>query len=685
MGLMGSRDGLWRWMLGLGLAATGLYAVVPTDAVWFRELTLYSLVEGAAVVAVVVGARLFRPVAPQAWLLIAAGMGAFVVGDVIWSVYEVVGRDPFPSVGDLFYLAGYPLIAGGLIVAVRRRRPLGVDLRALFDTAFVTVIAGLLAWVYVIRPVLDDPDLSGAETLVTLAYPIGDLLLVAVAARFVVGSSWNALSLRLLVAGLGLTLVGDVMFAFSIIDGDEGDRVVNTILLTAVVLIGTAGLHPSMGALTEEAGDPAEPSDAVRAILLGGALVAPPVVVIIQEARGEPLYLAATLTAMVLLAALVASRLYLITGRVRRAARRESTLSRYATELLGASGPGELFAAAGRAASELVNDGHPALLIGRRNQSELADHAFVADVVVRGECVGVLVADPSPAQLQRVRPALLSVVAELSMSLERDLLRSTEREAASALNEQIERLRELDRMKDTFVSSVSHELRTPLTSMIGYLEILREGEAGELTEEQARFMGIVDRNCHRLKDLIDDILLTARMDGGHFTLERQPVALGDLAAGHVESIRPTAAAKGVEVVLDVEDGLEPVEGDEMRLGQLLDNLLSNAVKFTPAGGTVAIDIGRRDGMARVEVSDSGIGMPAEELDRLFERFFRASTARTVQGTGLGLSIAKSIAEAHGGTIGVRSEVGVGTTFVVDLPLMASDTSSVRHPDMEVSP
>jgi signal transduction histidine kinase len=678
---MGSRDGLWRWMLGAGLSATALYALVPTDAAWFRDLTLYSLVEAAAVAAVIVGVRLFRPVAPAAWLLIAAGLAAFLIGDVIWSVYEVLGRDPFPSVGDLFYLAGYPLIAGGLVVAVMRRRPLGVDLRALFDTAFVTVIAGLLAWVYVIRPVLDDPDLSGAETIVTLAYPAGDLLLVAVAARFVVGSSWNALALRLLVAGLGLTLAGDVMFALSVVEGDPADRIVNSALLTAVVLIGTAGLHPSMGALTEEAGEPPEQSDAVRAILLAGALVAPPVVVMIQEARGEPLYLAAALTAMVLMGALVAGRLYLITGRVRRAARRESTLSRYAAELLAGVDPHELFDAANRAAADLVGDGRPAAIVDAHPQTE---HAFSADIIVRDDAVATLVVDPGPARLRRVRDSLTTVATQLSMALERNQLLAVEREAAEALGEQNARLRELDRMKDTFVSSVSHELRTPLTSMIGYLEILRDGEAGVLTDEQTRFVAIVDRNCHRLKDLIDDLLFTARMDGGHLTFERVPIALGDLAARHVESIRPTAAAKGVEVVLGIAADLDPIEGDEMRLGQLLDNLLSNAVKFTPPGGTVAIDVGHRDGMAHVEVADSGVGMPAEDLDRLFERFFRASTARAVQGTGLGLSIAKSIAEAHGGTIAVRSEVGVGTTFVVELPSMPR-TASVRQPDLEVSP
>jgi signal transduction histidine kinase len=668
-------------MMGLGLSATAFYAVLPRDPEWVPDLLVYAPVECGAVVAIVLGVRRHRPAAPQAWLLIAGGLTAFLIGDTIWSVYVVLDRDPFPSVGDLFYLGGYPLIAAGLVVAVVRRRPFGVDLRAWLDAAIVTVIGGLFAWVYLIHPVLDDPELSGLETMVTLAYPIADLLLLAVAARFVIGSSWNSLALRLLLGGLVLLLVSDVIFALAVVEGEEGDRIVNTMLLASSVLIGTGGLHPSMVELTEEAGDPAEQSDAVRAMLLAAALISPPVVVIVQEARGEPLYLAAALIAMILMAALVTVRLQVITGGVRRAARRESTLSLYASQLLAATGSDELFEAAEVAAADLVGDGRPVALLRRAQTGEQADHAFAAEIVVRDQPVAVLVADPRPSRMRRVRDSLSTVATELAMALERDGLLALERETAEKLSDQNERLRELDRMKDVFVSSVSHELRTPLTSMVGYLEILRDGEAGALTDDQVHFLEIVDRNCHRLMDLIDDILLTARMDGGHFTLERAPVALGDLAARHVESIRPTAAAKGVQVVLDVEDDLEPIEGDEMRLGQLLDNLLSNAVKFTPSGGTVIVDIGTHDRVARVEVSDSGIGMPAEDLDRLFERFFRASTARTVQGTGLGLSIAKSIAEAHGGTIGVRSQVDVGTTFVVDLPLMPS-TASV--PDLEVS-
>jgi len=663
---------------------TALYAAAPSDSVGARELIVYSLVECAAIAAVVVGVRRYRPSAPQAWLLLAGGLTSFLIGDVIWRVNGLLDRDPFPSGGDFFYLAAYPLIAGGLGVAVMRRRPLGVDRRAWIDAALVTVIAGLLAWVYLIRPVLDDHALSGFESLVTVAYPVADLLLVAVAARFVVGSSWRALSLRLLVAGLGVTLLGDVMFALSVVDGTPSDRLVNTVLLLGIVLVGVAATDPSMRELTEDAGDPAEQSDAARVMLLAGALVVPPVVVIVQEARGEPLYLGAALTAMILVSALIAARVLHMTGSVRRAARREATLSRYAAELLAATGPDELFAAARGAAAELVGNGWAALVDGSGVEERYdADYGFSATIAVRDEPVAVLVADLSAATLRLIRDSLTTVAAQLSMALERDRLLSVERRAAEALSEQNERLRELDRMKDSFVSSVSHELRTPLTSMVGYLEILRDGEAGALTEDQEHYLGIVDRNCHRLNDLIGDILVTARLDSGHFSLERELVDLGGLTAKHIESIGATASAKGVEVMLILGDEPVWVDADAMRLGQLLDNLLSNAVKFTAPGGGVTISVARHDCMARLDVSDNGVGIPANELDRLFGRFFRASTARSVAGTGLGLSIVKSIAEAHGGTIGVRSEEGVGTTFTVELPLPVSDEPMKRDADTEV--
>jgi signal transduction histidine kinase len=245
-----------------------------------------------------------------------------------------------------------------------------------------------------------------------------------------------------------------------------------------------------------------------------------------------------------------------------------------------------------------------------------------------------------------------------------------ERERALARErEQNDRLRELDRLKDSLVASVSHELRTPLTSIRGYAELLLEREAGELNEEQEQFLNVIDRNTGRLLRVIGDLLFVAQVDAGKLALERTDFHLGELAAECVDAARPSADAKGIAVHLEADDTPE-VYADRSRLAQAFDNLLSNAIKFTPAGGRVDLRVSASAGTAVVEVSDTGIGVPPDEQEKLFERFFRTTgaTDRAIQGTGLGLSITKAIAEAHGGTISVESAEGVGTTFRIEFPL-----------------
>jgi signal transduction histidine kinase len=243
---------------------------------------------------------------------------------------------------------------------------------------------------------------------------------------------------------------------------------------------------------------------------------------------------------------------------------------------------------------------------------------------------------------------------------ERDLL-------LRELAEQNERLRELDRMKDDFVASVSHELRTPLTSIRGYLELVRED--GGLDEEQDRMLGIVDRNADRLLGLVTDLLFIAEVDAGKLTLERHRVQLGDVAGESVEAASPHARVAEIELNLDADDQLV-VDGDRARLAQVFDNLISNAIKFTPAGGRIDVRVFRSDAAAVVEVSDTGSGIPEEEREHLFERFFRTSGAirAAVQGTGLGLAIVVAIAASHGGTVRCESAEGGGAKFLVSLPL-----------------
>jgi PAS domain S-box-containing protein len=232
-----------------------------------------------------------------------------------------------------------------------------------------------------------------------------------------------------------------------------------------------------------------------------------------------------------------------------------------------------------------------------------------------------------------------------------------------------ERLLELDRLKDEFVALVSHELRTPLTSIRGYLELIREGKGGKVTKKQERFLEVMNRNSERLLRLVSDLLFVAQAESGNVALELEQLDLADVAAESVDATRPLAATKAIALSLESGNELR-VSADRARLVQLLDNLLSNAVKFTPEGGRVDVTVSAENGHAVLKVADTGIGIPRSEQDRLFDRFFRASTAtaQAVPGTALGLAIAKAIVEAHDGSIEVESDEGSGSTFRVQFPV-----------------
>jgi PAS domain S-box-containing protein len=246
--------------------------------------------------------------------------------------------------------------------------------------------------------------------------------------------------------------------------------------------------------------------------------------------------------------------------------------------------------------------------------------------------------------------------------------------------------RATERMKDQFVSLISHELRTPLSSILGYLELVMDDEDSPLTDEQRQYLTTVERNAQRLLRLVGDLLFTAQVDSGRFTLQPTAVDLAAVVRAAEETARVAAANAGVEIVVDVPaDGLV-VPGDAVRLGQACDNLVSNAVKFTPGGGHVRLSLARAwqtaDGtivddecsgavpVALLSVADTGMGIPAGEQGELFTRFFRSSTARrnAVPGVGLGLTITKAITTAHGGSLDLVSAEGQGTTFTMTLPV-----------------
>jgi len=245
-----------------------------------------------------------------------------------------------------------------------------------------------------------------------------------------------------------------------------------------------------------------------------------------------------------------------------------------------------------------------------------------------------------------------------------------------------ESLEELNRIKTDFVSSVSHELRTPLTSILGYAEILSDGFGGELTSEQARMMGIVGRNAERLLGLIEELLLMASLESGTLQLSLAPVSVRALLNDVYQTVVPELTAHSLHVVVDVAGDADTITGDPRRLDRALLNLLTNAIKFTPEGGQVKVSARRAGAFVQIEVADTGLGIPLEDQGKIFDRFFRSSSAAhlALPGTGLGLSITKMIVEGHGGRIGVSSAPGEGTTIIMSLPLEAP-----AQPAMPASP
>jgi two-component system, sensor histidine kinase and response regulator len=232
-----------------------------------------------------------------------------------------------------------------------------------------------------------------------------------------------------------------------------------------------------------------------------------------------------------------------------------------------------------------------------------------------------------------------------------------------------ERLLELDGLKDDFLGLVSHELRTPLTSIIGYARLLRDQRTSNLNTDQ--FAEVIQKNAQRLLRLVEDLLFLSQNQPGELAVELRSADLADIAASVVEEMRPEAQRKHIDLAFCAA-AVPCLAVDPARMAQLLGNLISNAVKFTADGGKVEVSLGMDEDQAVLSVADTGVGIPAADRERIFERFFRTATAtrQVIPGTGLGLAIAKDIVEAHHGTIAVDSDEGRGSTFRIRIPRQA---------------
>jgi signal transduction histidine kinase/GGDEF domain-containing protein len=253
---------------------------------------------------------------------------------------------------------------------------------------------------------------------------------------------------------------------------------------------------------------------------------------------------------------------------------------------------------------------------------------------------------------------------------------------AAQLERANQEFRKIDEMKSEFVSVASHELRTPLATIKNAIQLILRGKAGEINETQSNFLSMAEKNINRLTSILNDILDLSRIESGRTEMKSEELDLREVIEFIFSSLKPQADAKSIQLTKEIAAGFPLVYADREKIEQILTNLIGNSVKFTPEGGKISVlarvfdEAGK---MVAISVSDSGIGIPGDQLDKVFKKFYQVegSLHRSSGGTGLGLAITKGLVEAGEGTIWVESEVGKGSTFTFTLPVSKGEKRDPR--------
>jgi PAS domain S-box-containing protein len=682
----------WIVYLGVGISTLAAFLFTPV-----RTGALFNLIAISGAIAILIGIQINEPKQRLPWYLFALGQTFFVTGDVITYNYDrLFGTPlPFPSIGDFFYLAVYPCLIAGLLLLIRRRTP-GGDRESALDSLIVAIGVGAVSWVFIMAPIARDSELDPVSKLVTIAYPLMDLMILTAAVRLAVGTGKRPPAFYLMIAAVVSLFVTDSIYSWISAHGivyDNSSGFLEGGWGLFYVLWGTAALHPSMRLLDEPTPVREVRYPRRRLYLLAGASLMAPIVMVFQATRGEPVDVPVLAVCSGVLFILVLIRLNGLMvdvtehRRTERQLREAETKYRTLVEGLpavvyiaefGAEGPWryvspqiesvlgftqEEFMSAAKFWRDriLPEDREQALAAelqvlsgGQRMRCEYRILSLDGRVIwIREEAEAIEDESGHPAYLQGV---MYDVTQE--KQAEERLLQAleTEKEATS-------RLRALHEMQNSFLQAVSHDLRTPLTSIMGNaLTLERGGESIEPSDRQdlIRRMAVNARKLHRL---LTNLLDLDRMSRGVVEPNREAVNLTTLAEMVIEEA-------GVEThpieLLTKEPVLATV--DAAQTERIIENLVTNAVRYTPEGTPIWVSVGPSADGVVLKVDDAGPGIREDLKNVIFEPFRQGDeTVSHSPGVGIGLSLVARFAQLHGGRAWVEDREGGGSSFRVFLP------------------
>ncbi|MDP9295254.1 MAG: HAMP domain-containing histidine kinase [Actinomycetota bacterium] len=567
----------WLWLAYIagGLVVTAFYLAEPKGPI-------FNLIGLSGVGAILIGVRLNHPPSRAPWYLFALGQLLFLFGDIVaYNHRRLFGTDlPFPAISDLFYLAVYPCLIAGVVLLARHRNVERAETG--FADAFIVAIgAGVLSWIYLISPYTHSTDLTALQKIVSIAYPLMDLLLLMALVRLAVGPGHRGGAFYLLVSGVGCLLVTDAIYGWMVANlpgGYTNGGLLDGGWAAFYILWAAAALHPSMREVADRGAEESHRrSLRLRLTLLAAASIATPAVQVVESLRGRPV---------------------------------DSPI-------------------AGICSATLF---------------------ILVFVRVNGLMVDV-------NELKRTQGKLRHSQEELEAALQRERQAST-------------RLRQLDEVKNTFLSAVSHELRSPLTFILGTSGLLEKHIDSLPPEEVREMVGHTRRSAKKLQSLLDDLLDVERLRQGRITLEREPVDIAELAERVVEDL---GTQDEHPVIVDVPH--MEILVDASKIERVLSNLISNAFKYCPPESRIWVrEEHSSDGIILI-VEDEGDGIAESDREVIFDAFERVD-AQGSSGTGIGLSLVSKFADMHGGRAWVEERRGGGASFHVLLPRW--EASSARE-------